>query len=202
VLYGSSVGGMAKTRYILGRGRNGGISCFLLTLLGLITGLLSGLCGKLKEFEYISYSGVSPIEINEEQGWTSYNRNLHSEFHNTVDATFKVASKKSHKPPDAPSIVLSPYEIPPIMDVMCTCSAPSAPHSLDCFKDSANRLLPVYKNACMSKDALLLACGLSLIARRTNIRLLFILLLDENNRKCINTGLFNCAWKKHSRTWP
>jgi hypothetical protein len=96
-------------------------------------------------------------EINEEQGWTPYNRNLHSEFHNTVSATFKVASRKSHKPPDAPSIVLSPYEIPPIMDVMCTCSAPPAPYYLGCFKDSADRVLPFYKGQ-MSKDACIAAC--------------------------------------------
>jgi hypothetical protein len=85
---------------------------------------------------------------------TPYNRNLHSNFHNVVNATFKVASKKSHKPPNAPTVLLSPNTIPPLVDVQCTCTPPPEPTFIGCFRDSSNRALPVYVGVHNANDCI------------------------------------------------
>jgi len=77
-----------------------------------------------------------------EQGWTPYNRNLHSDRKEDVDFSFKVASKKSHKPPNAPAILISPKTIPPKDGVQCTCTDRPEPQYLGCFMDSSERAIP------------------------------------------------------------
>jgi len=88
---------------------------------------------------------------------TPYNRNLHSNFHNVVNATFKVASKKSHKPPNAPTVLLSPNTVPPTVSVQCTCIPPPNPQFLGCFRDSSTRALPFYAGQ-MNKDDCINTC--------------------------------------------
>lgn len=88
---------------------------------------------------------------------TPYNRNLHSNFRNDVNATFKVASKKSHKPPNAPTLLLSPNTVPPPIGVQCTCTPPPDPTFLGCFKDSSSRALPVYVGT-LNQDECINSC--------------------------------------------
>jgi hypothetical protein len=96
-------------------------------------------------------------EINPEQGWTPYNRNLHSDFHHDVNATYKVASKKSHKPPNAPTVLLSPNTIPPPIGVQCSCTPAPDPTFLGCFRDSSSRTLPFYFGQ-LNKDDCINTC--------------------------------------------
>lgn len=100
-------------------------------------------------------------EISQEQGWTPYNRDLHSDFHKNVNPTFKIASKKSHMAPNTPSLLLSPLTVPPPKGVMCQCSPPLEPSFLGCFKDGPDRALPVFMGAYKSKADCISACRMS-----------------------------------------
>lgn len=93
-----------------------------------------------------------------EQGWTPYNRNLHSDLKEDVDPAFKVASKKSHKPPNAPTILISPTTIPPKDGVHCTCTDRPEPQYLGCFMDSSERAIPDFYGT-MSKVECIQFCS-------------------------------------------